>query len=480
MLNPERLSPRHVLLILAACVALEAAVVLPLMDNSRILGGDGPEYHLLATNLLERRAFSPSPEPPYGPSIFRTPGYPAFIALFYSLPGHPFLSLRLGQFGLHLATAYLLCLLAVGFVGRRTAFVGALLYALYLPSVFAALYHLTETLATFLTVSAVFLLVRCRERKSYASFASFGAALGLLAVVRPSFTLFVGWSLAFVVLFDRSPGRVLKIKFAAAALLGFALLTGPWVLRNYFLTGRLVGLATGSGVSLYVSAQQYAGEVRYSIPESDWDLIIAEMRERNDRAAEAVRAEAAGVDGQAPPIVRQALLVDETYKADAARKLRETPARSYAVSYPLRMAYLWSTCDTSPWAGNFLFHTLVQSQFAFILVLTLVGLYLGRARLLPSWPLWFTAAYLVVIHTVFHIEARYSLPARPFLILYAASALVFLLDRRLARGRRGKATKSFGLRPRLRSGAETCYPRRLVREGRIDDRAAGDGNHPDF
>ena len=278
------------------------------------------------------------------------------------------------------------------------------------------------------------LLVRCGESKSYASFVSFGASLGLLAVVRPSFTLFIVWAFAFVLLFDSSLGRLLKIKFVAAALLGFAVLTGPWVMRNYFLTGRFIGLATGSGVSLYVSAQQYAGEVRYSIPESDWDRIIAEMRERNDRAAEAVRGDVAaeGVGHLPPPIVRQALLVDETYKADAKRKLGAIPPRRYAVSFPRRIAYLWSTCDTSPWAGNFIFHTLVQSQFAFLFVLTLVGLYLGRARLRSTWPLWFTAVYLVAIHTVFHVEARYSLPARPFLVVYAAAALVFLLDRRLA------------------------------------------------
>jgi hypothetical protein len=65
-------------------------------------------------------------------------------------------------------------------------------------------------------------------------------------------------------------------------------------------------------------------------------------------------------------------------------------------------------------------HGLAHLQYAVLVLLGLVGLAIRRRKLLSDWRLWITAIYLSILHLIFHIEARYSLPARPSLMIYSA------------------------------------------------------------
>jgi hypothetical protein len=54
---------------------------------------------------------------------------------------------------------------------------------------------------------------------------------------------------------------------------------------------------------------------------------------------------------------------------------------------------------------------------------------------LRDWPLWLPALYITAVHTVIHVESRYSLPTRPGLIVLAATAAAALGRQRLPRAR---------------------------------------------
>ena len=41
--------------------------------------------------------------------------------------------------------------------------------------------------------------------------------------------------------------------------------------------------------------------------------------------------------------------------------------------------------------------------------------------------LWIPAIYLAILHMVFHVEGRYTLPARATLLLYPAEGLILVL-----------------------------------------------------
>jgi 4-amino-4-deoxy-L-arabinose transferase-like glycosyltransferase len=399
------------------------------LGASSILGGDGVGYHRLALNILDHFSFSLAEAPPYEPTLARAPGYPLFIALTYSISGRSLVSLRIAQFILLAATAWLLYILALRFVTRRAAVVAAILCATYLPFVFIAAYHLTETLSTFLTVLLVFSLVCALQnsrRRPVFAFVT-GMIVGIAGLVRPSLTLLVIISLAvFTIQSVDSEWRWRALAGAMVAT-GFMLCVLPWSLRNIIVSHQLTPFATGSGGSgwsLYVSAQQYANEISYKVTSSEWAQIIAEYNTRADKAWQVVtNAETfARKDYPVSPNLQQELILDREYARDGWQKLRSVGLRQILQSLPTRLAYLWSTGDVSPWATG-LFHRFAQTHYAIMLLLIVLGCYFSRATLLSHIPLWIAPVYLTLVHLVFHVEPRYSFPARPFLFVYAGVTL---------------------------------------------------------
>lgn len=429
---------RGVFLLLALCVILEGVLVLHLKADALIIGGDGPEYDQLAVNILKHGVFSRSGTEPYDPYIFRTPGYPLLVAGVYAISDYSMLALRWVQFGLHLLTAYCLYLIGSAFLRTRSAVVCSLLYVTCVPFVFLPTFELTETLSTFLAVVIVLLLVRSRRRESNTIFLAVGAAAGVLILVRPSFSLLIPW-LCFLVLFlDSGVPRKVRLKRCVLSVIGALILVAPWMLRTTLVAGKFVGLATGGGLSLHMSAEQYDGDITYSMPLADWNSVLREWSERKNRAREIIQTgqTASGEDRSGVVAsVQEDLLVDRVYRADAIAKLRTIPIQKFALSYPVRLAYLWSTCDLSPWAAGGALHRIAQLQFVVLVMLIGLGMYVSRRQWRVAWPLWCLALYLTILHSVFHVEPRYSLPARPVLFVFAAAGLQFGYDRIRTRAR---------------------------------------------
>src|SRR5215469_9881797 len=108
----DRSSTLRVGLLLLAITSTEAVVLLWFFG----LGGkplvlfDHQLYHQLAVNLLDHKTFSMDATPPYRPMLYRSPGFPAFIALVYALAGRSVVALRVAQFILAWLTSWLLYL----------------------------------------------------------------------------------------------------------------------------------------------------------------------------------------------------------------------------------------------------------------------------------------------------------------------------------------------------------------------------------
>jgi hypothetical protein len=169
-------------------------------------------------------------------------------------------------------------------------------------------------------------------------------------------------------------------------------------------------MAATSGASLWASAEQYAGHVSYKFTAADWHRFL--------RSAAAV----ATSDASRLP-ARQQVAVDDAYRHQATREFRGLSVGQIVRSLPKRLAYLWGTADSPP-VGYRIAHRIGQAQYAILVALVIAGLVLRRRRLLAEWPLWITAIYLTCLHLVFHVEGRYTLPARPLLLIYAAAGAV--------------------------------------------------------
>ena len=175
---------------------------------------------------------------PYGiphPSLWKAPGYTAWMGLWYSLLGPDPDRVLLVQTLLGPVNVVLAWALARRLFGGRVALAAAAVVAVY-PLAWqyeARLY--SEALATPLTL--VILLLALDRPQTRVTAAAIGAALGLLVLIRPS----SGYVAAAVLAAFWTAMRGRRALVASALAIGIAaLVVAPWTYRNHRLTGSLV------------------------------------------------------------------------------------------------------------------------------------------------------------------------------------------------------------------------------------------------
>ncbi len=240
---------KKALLVFGVALAIRFVMSIPFIRHpgmSLPAYGDAIGYHRIALNLLAGHGFSLYTDPPFIPDCFRTPAFPALLALFYRLLGPSPLWGILANDTLAAATA-LLIFLALRERWPRGALVAGLLYALNPLSLVYCQELMTETLFTFTLTAGIFLLfwtervlawsrrtgkggppiLLVEKKRGYSWLFALGGGLclGLAALTRP-----VGLYLPVLILpFTGKRWRIAIGGFAAAVL--------PWFLRNWFVYG---------------------------------------------------------------------------------------------------------------------------------------------------------------------------------------------------------------------------------------------------
>ncbi|NNE99527.1 MAG: hypothetical protein HKN25_10960, partial [Pyrinomonadaceae bacterium] len=286
-----------------------------------------------------------------------------------------------------------------------------------------------------------------------------GAILGLASLVRGTLAPFV-----LVLAFGFALSGVLKGKLPAVVLrrtaifvIAFLIIIFPWLARNRLVAGQWFFGA--SSTSLYVSIQQYSGEKNIIFSSDDWNSW---QKDRAKRYA-AARVGALGeID------------VDRSYGISAYEEFTKLEIGDVARNGIKKVFYLWGGGNLLKGEFSKKLYTLVAGLSVLGIILCLLKIisfrtfgfalagvlyacslydfYLGRGLVLHSflifafvvagiwnsrvriwqhWLLWLPAVYLTLAHLVFHVEARYSFPARPFLIVFAAVGLSLLFPRLL-------------------------------------------------
>lgn len=426
---------------------IEAVLVLAVLGqgNTEIRGGDGAGYHQLALNLLENFSVSFSRSNPIEPTVYRSPGYPAFLALIYAISSYSIIAVRIAQFALLGLTAYWLYCLALRFVNERTARLSALLCVAYPPLVFLTTFHLTEILATCVTVGLVLLIekqARTDDRKYLLGFCV-GLTSGILALIRPSLSLSLLLILGGAVIVKMMTAKLAGIRVMLVSLTittaGFAMVLSPWLIRNALLSHRLV-LSTANGESLFCSMLQYNGRISYAFTIENWEQVyFPEVRKRGQEVEKQLDSVAFnGSTGWTgiPRSIQRDLLLNDNWRQGAVEEFQKLTATQIIKSIPKRLAYLWSTCDMSPpwlYVGNF--HRFVQGHFIILFLLAISGILLRWRNFGKEWLLWIFPLYITLVHLFFHVESRYSMPARPFILIYSAVGFIWLSDSIRQRGK---------------------------------------------
>jgi hypothetical protein len=225
--------------------------------------GDTPYYEELARNWLYHGVYGLFSNGHLSASAVRMPGYPAFLAIIYSLAGPGRTSVLVVQTFVDLAT----CLLTACIAARLAAGAGeplrtritlaALWLAVLCP--FTANYvavPLTEVLATFLTTLAILLflapsafeldLIRAKPDllRSVRTWFLSGLVVGLATLVRPETPLLLLAVLLVYALRWWRPVNWRKLALAGLwVALGVLVPLAPWAARNARVLGRVQFLA---------------------------------------------------------------------------------------------------------------------------------------------------------------------------------------------------------------------------------------------
>lgn len=208
----------------------------PLLHPEAAWCPDATGYHELAAVLWQGRF----------PSLFRTPGYPLFLALTGATSGDHIAITLLGQILLDALTAVMLAVIAWKlWESETTALLTGLIYA-FCP-VMAALcgFIVSESLAIFLITSALVLMLHHRTGPSLLAQAVLWFAA---TMVRPSYALL---PLVASIFFLLQPRFAVTLKRQAVTLGLYVLLTGTWIGFNYVRAGVPI-LSSNPDVSFYI------------------------------------------------------------------------------------------------------------------------------------------------------------------------------------------------------------------------------------
>jgi 4-amino-4-deoxy-L-arabinose transferase-like glycosyltransferase len=399
---------------LAIALALRIALV-ALTWHTRVTL-DPSDFSHTAASIAQGHGYpSTNRAPGGGPSAFRPPAYPFFLAGVYAIAGHTAPSLgRLAGAFLGTLSVALIGLIALRLWGRRVAIVGLGIAAVAPPLVVLSTALISEALFVPLVLGAVLtaLTAQGSERRYRWTIAT-GVLVGLASLTRINgLILLVPFVLAFA---PRGSLRRLRAWGSAAVLILAACLTiAPWTVRNWIVLGDFIPISDESGYTL-------AGTYNHV--------------SRTDRKFPAIWIEAEhGASPEYAHILRRARLEhwnEPTYgshlQAAAFADIRRDP------SYVLKVAY-WNTIrilniGDVRLARHNLSNTDIPLAPALLLinsaplleVLALGGLLTRGARRAPKW-FWLVPACLLT--TVFVSGfIRFRAPIDPFFVMLAALLL---------------------------------------------------------
>jgi len=375
-------------------------------------------YHLTAAQMARGMGLSRSDGTP---TAEWPPGYPALLGAIYFVSDDSVLAAQL----CNALLGSLACLLTY-LLGRRlfdgsVGLVAAAALACFPGDIFYSALILSEVGFGTIFVAAALLFVCLESRGGPGGWrwVLYGGVLGLASLVRGIALGYLAVPAAIWLVSSRS--LVVTLRKSALALLGLALVIGPWTLRNQLLLGAPVLISTSIGRTLGHAHTEAGG------------ATVAALRRRV-----AFREQYAHL----PYPEREIALMQgwqqrtrDYLLAHPGEDLGQIPARFYHLYKHGHQGFLWGRERAGGGRGHApLFGPgidrgveLVADTYYFgLLVLALVGLsqcFSRQRRLALLVPL--TMAYFTFMHSVvFPGNPRYHATLAPFFCISAAAALV--------------------------------------------------------
>ncbi len=239
--NARDVNKLHRLTSAAIMLSFLLALAIAYLHRNDSLAGliDEAEYNRLALAILSHQEYD---------STYWLPGFPAFVAVVYAIFGQSLLAVYAAH-----AVLWVACLVAVYFIALRTlkdpatAATAVLLCVLWWPFYTNLIPRMmTEMLASLLVAGALLACITARDARSLVASLVTGVLIGAGALTKsvvfaflPLAAVYVGW------------GMRRDARLAAVLIIGCAVVVGPWMWRNYRVTGEFVPVSTGAGYNFW-------------------------------------------------------------------------------------------------------------------------------------------------------------------------------------------------------------------------------------
>lgn len=420
-------------------------------------------YGDIAKNWLQHGVYGLSGPEEISPTYIRLPGYPAFLALIFSIFGmEHYRAVLIVQMFLDVGACFVCADIALRIFGpasARTAFVLAALCP-FLANYSAA--ALTETLEVFFTALALDLTARALQTSRAAYWAGCGAACAAAILLRPDGMLlvvaieaFLVWKFAAKRSVNRLPVRIFLIPVLLVGVVSTLPLV-PWTLRNWRVFHRFQPLAPryaneeeefvpmgfNHWVKTWIADYSSVEEIYWAVPGSEMDPGKLPSRAFDSLQQQ---AQTAGVIKEYNTLLHVSPELDRRFEAIASDRIRAHPARYYLGLPALRVLDMWARprtemlpSDSRWWEFNDepKFSALAVSLGMInvcYLVLALAGWVRTRRTPLVGLLITFCIFRSAFLGTLENPEPRYTLEMYPVVILLGAATIAG--NRALAQGR---------------------------------------------
>lgn len=203
--------------------------------------------------------------------FFRAPLYPYFLGIVYALTDHSHLAARLVQFAIGAGSCVLVYRIGRRLFGAVVGIVAGIMAALLGPSVYYEGELVLVVLEIFLSLLAIDLLLAAagEQKRTRLPGRAFGAgvALGLAAITRPNFLVFVPIGMIYLQRRLRASGRSHWFLALAFYLAGTATPIVPVLVRNFVVGEDFVPIASQGGLNFYLGNNPSADGMAALAPE---------------------------------------------------------------------------------------------------------------------------------------------------------------------------------------------------------------------
>ena len=367
---------------------------------------DAAEFDLLGLNVLKygEYAFQPGI-----PTAQRTPIYPLFLSGIYFLFGHSYLAVRIMQSIIGSLTCIVIYLIGKKTVNKNVGFIAATISIFYPFFIYYTGYLLVETLFTFLLAVAVYWLITSIEKPDWKNLTLSGVFMGLAALCKPTAFAFIPFSvLGFLVILGIR--KVSTYRNIGIFLLFFTITLSPWVIRNHIVFQRIIPATTQLGFALLDGSLLFDAEHQWRIEQEEQkNPILLKGKELNE--------------------IEQ----NDYFTKEALKFIRNNP--KYMMKLALRkFLKFWrlyphtESIYTYKYSKTLLVLVSLLS-YGLLLLFSIVGIIFSIRKWRQFAFFYGLIVSFTIIHLLFWSQIRYRLPIMPYMIVFAAFGLNFIIER---------------------------------------------------